>query len=540
MKSKDYVNVFDQIKDSVIALDNNAKIRYANQAQAKIYGLTPKDLIGKSIWTVAPRTVGTIVQKKVEEALRKKRMLTFEWKGVYQNTIWETTLFPTDSGITAISRNIAKRKKSEKKLLVALQNSQRRQTEVESLLAASKVVLGNKDFKTTAKIIFDSCKELLGATSGYVALLSDDGKDNIVLFLESGGMPCSVDPSLPMPIRGLREIAYNTGAVIFENNFSKSKWLSLLPSGHVPLRNVLFAPLIVDGKTAGVIGLANKSKDFTEDDGKIAVAFGSIISIALINSQIMESLEEKNEKLRQYSQNLETLVEEKTNQLKNIERLATIGATAGMVGHDIRNPLQAIISDTFLLRPLLYSIAESEMKKEIMESLDSIDQNVAYINKIVQDLQDFAKPINPQFEEVNFKSLLHDVLIKKAIPKEIEASFIIGEDADKVEADSSLLKRILANLVNNAVQAMPDGGKLFIKTCKKPDMIILSVEDNGIGIPDEIKDKLFTPLFTTKSKGQGFGLAVVKRMTESLGGRVTFESEKGKGSKFTLELPIKH
>ena len=538
MKSNDYVTVFDQIKDSVIALDDSTKIRYVNQAQAKIFGLSPKELVGKSIWTVAPNISGTIFKKKVEEALRKKRMLTFEWKRVNQNTTWETTLFPTDSGVTAISRDISKRKKAEKKLLFALQNSQHRQTEVEALFAASKVVLGNKDFKISAKTIFDSCKKLLGATSGYVALLSDDGKDNIVLFLESGGMPCSVDPSLPMPIRGLREIAYNTGAVIFENSFARSNWQSLLPNGHVALKNVLFAPLIVDGKTVGVIGLANKCKDFTEDDGKIALAFGSIISIALINSQIMEALEEKNEKLRQYSQNLETLIEEKTNQLKDIERLATIGATAGMVGHDIRNPLQAIISDTFLLKPLLSNIAKNEMKKEIMESLDSIDQNVAYINKIVQDLQDFAKPIRPQFEEVVFQFLIEDVLSKNAIPKDIEASLVVGVGADRIKADPLLLRRILANLVNNAVQAMPNGGKLFIKTSKKPDVIALSIEDNGVGIPDEIKDKLFTPLFTTKSKGQGFGLAVVKRMTESLGGRVKFESELYKGSIFTLELPI--
>ena len=99
------------------------------------------------------------------------------------------------------------------------------------------------------------------------------------------------------------------------------------------------------------------------------------------------------------------------------------------------------------------------------------------------------------------------------------------------------MKRILSNLVINAVQAMPNGGKLEVKACPNAGEFVITVKDTGMGIPEEIKTKMFTPLFTTKSKGQGFGLPVVKRMTEALGGTVTFESEEGKGTTFTLRLP---
>jgi signal transduction histidine kinase len=106
-------------------------------------------------------------------------------------------------------------------------------------------------------------------------------------------------------------------------------------------------------------------------------------------------------------------------------------------------------------------------------------------------------------------------------------------------ADPDYIKRIVSNLILNAIQAMPNGGKLTVKADK--DKVsgdyVLSVEDTGVGIPDEIKDKLFTPMFTTKSKEQGFGLAVVKRMTETLGGTVVFESEHGKGTKFIVRSP---
>ena len=92
-------------------------------------------------------------------------------------------------------------------------------------------------------------------------------------------------------------------------------------------------------------------------------------------------------------------------------------------------------------------------------------------------------------------------------------------------------------MVLNAVQAMPKGGKLSIYAYRKKADIVIEVQDTGEGIPEEAKSKLFTPMFTTKSKGQGFGLAVVKRVTESMNGTVTFESEQGKGTKFIMRFP---
>ena len=95
-------------------------------------------------------------------------------------------------------------------------------------------------------------------------------------------------------------------------------------------------------------------------------------------------------------------------------------------------------------------------------------------------------------------------------------------------ADSAYINRIMYNLVNNAVQAMPKGGKLTIHAYKEANDSIMTVEDTGVGIPESVKGKLFTAMFTTKAKGQGFGLVVIKRMTESLGGTVSFESQEGK------------
>ncbi len=225
-------------------------------------------------------------------------------------------------------------------------------------------------------------------------------------------------------------------------------------------------------------------------------------------------------------------------QLQDKERLAGIGATAGMVGHDIRNPLQAILSDTYLLKTELTSMPECETKEGVAESLDGIENNVNYINKIVQDLQDYARPLTPSAKETDLEKIFEEVLVNKAVPKRVKVTSKVEADAKNLTVDPDLLKRVLTNLVNNAVQAMPKEGKLTINGYKDVESAIITVEDTGLGVAEEIKPKLFTPLFTTKSKGQGFGLAVVKRMTEAMGGTVAFESEVGKGTKFTVRLPV--
>jgi PAS domain S-box-containing protein len=243
--------------------------------------------------------------------------------------------------------------------------------------------------------------------------------------------------------------------------------------------------------------------------------------------------------LEETNRNLEKLVEERTKQLRDSERLAAIGATAGMVGHDIRNPLQAITGDVYLAKTELAAVPESEEKKNTLESLQEIEKNIDYINKIVADLQDFARPLKPHMEEADLKLIISELLAKNDLPENVKVSVKVDSGARKVVVDSAYINRIMYNLVTNAVQAMPKGGKLVIRAYKdkKTSDAVITVEDTGVGIPENAKNKLFTPMFTTKSKGQGFGLAVIKRMTEALSGNVTFESQEGNGTKFTVRLP---
>ena len=178
----------------------------------------------------------------------------------------------------------------EQDLNSALALAKRRTEEFAALLGAARAILKNQGFKDCARAIFDECKSLIGATAGYVALLDEKGAENKVLFLDSGGLPCGVDPALPMPIRGLRAEAYHSGTAVLHNDFAYSTWSKFLPGGHVTLTNVLFAPLMIEGKAVGLLGLANKPAAFTENDRQLASAFGELAAIALRNSLILDQL----------------------------------------------------------------------------------------------------------------------------------------------------------------------------------------------------------------------------------------------------------
>jgi len=265
---------------------------------------------------------------------------------------------------------------------------------------------------------------------------------------------------------------------------------------------------------------------------------GSVIGTWSI---VRDITEQKNQQknLKQQTDILEKIVAERTKQLRDAERLATIGQTAGMVGHDLRNPLQTVLGELYLAKSDVESIPEGIAKSSLQENIRIIEEQITYMDKIVSDLQAFVQPIKTDKKPFDLKQLIGSVFETIIVPQEITVHTKIYQKNTQIKADPQLLKRVLINLVNNAIQAMQDGGTLTI--CSKPhskEKLTLYVQDTGVGISDQIKNQIFTPLFTTKPRGQGFGLAVCKRVIEAHGGTISFESQPGKGTKFTIQLPI--
>jgi PAS domain S-box-containing protein len=267
---------------------------------------------------------------------------------------------------------------------------------------------------------------------------------------------------------------------------------------------------------------------------------GNIIGIVGVGRDITK-LKEAEEKLQEYTRNLEKILEERTRQLRESERLAAIGEATMMVGHDLRNPLQAIINNVYIIKSKcldkLPKMARSILEREGLEEiLKRIENEINYMNKIVRDLQDYSKPITPKYGRIRLTQMIERILSQIVPPEKIVVRKNIY--VEEIVCDEMLLERVLYNIILNAVQAMPEGGTLTITGEKSDGNIILSVEDTGVGIPENILPKLFAPFFTTKAKGQGLGLAICKRFIEVLNGKIDVASEVGKGSKFTITIPL--
>lgn len=226
--------------------------------------------------------------------------------------------------------------------------------------------------------------------------------------------------------------------------------------------------------------------------------------------------------------------------LKENERMAAIGETAAMVGHDLRNPLQVIVGSIDLIKKRLNKRGDSSDGREIEKWVDKIDAQTDYMNKIVSDLQDYSRNIKPTREEADVEALMRDVVSSVDIHGDVDVSIVLDEGLPDISVDETLMKRLFTNLILNAVQAMPDGGSLSIRGSLQGDDVVISVEDTGVGIREENLDEIFKPLFTSKAKGTGFGLPVCKRIVDAHGGTISVESEEGVGSTFTVKLPVTH
>ena len=256
---------------------------------------------------------------------------------------------------------------------------------------------------------------------------------------------------------------------------------------------------------------------------------GQPASLSFVRSMAERKRMEK--ELREHTERLEYLVEKRTGELQEAERMAAIGELAAMVGHDLRNPLTGIMGATYFLKKKYTSINDSDTDK----MLDIIERNVEYSNKIIKDLLDYSKKIQPGLHRMSLIGILGDALESFEIPENI----VVDQtelSRMEVEVDPQMMKRVFINMLSNAVDAMPEGGHIRIESHEKGDKLEISLTDTGKGIPEDVFKHIWKPLFTTKAKGMGFGLSICKRLVECQGGSIDVESVEGKGTTFTISL----
>jgi PAS domain S-box-containing protein len=493
--------VIESAPDAIFSTDSSFRIKSWNKRAERMFGWSAEEAIGKVTTEIFKPLFPTSIRTQ-EEAI-EQLMKNGSWKGEVIYHKKDASSIPV-----AVSAILVKNEKGDVSGMVAVVHD------------ISKRI---RRVKTLREVQRDLNRAQAVAKTGSWRL---DVKRNVLLWSDENHRMFGVPKGTPMTYESFLEKVYPE-----DRKFVDRQWHAALRGKPYDIEH----RIIVDGEVRWVRERAEL--EFGRD-GTLLGGFGTTQEITDL-VEMRKKLEDAMVQVEVFANQMEVLAEERAEKLKDAERLAAIGATAGMVGHDIRNPLQAIVGDLYLLECDLASMPEGEEKKGMKESLAAIKKSVDYINKIVQDLQDYARPVKPALEETDFEELCSEVLFKDDFPENIDATYWVDEKARKVFADPELLRRILTNLINNAVQAMPEGGSLEIRACEKDGDFVISIQDSGAGIPEEIKPMLFLPLFTTKSKGQGFGLAVVKRLTETLGGTVTLESGEGKGTKFIVRLPQK-
>jgi len=287
---------------------------------------------------------------------------------------------------------------------------------------------------------------------------------------------------------------------------------------------------------------------FYTKKGKLKYGYATVsilpeTSKSLVSIIDISEMKEKERQLKVYTENLEKIVEEKTRELREKERMAALGEAAALIGHDLRNPLQAIRNNLYIIEQKVKGLKDEAIGKNELESVlgkvNTMYKEVEYMNKIVLDLQDYAAPIKPSKNQFDIRKVFDEVIVQCMVPENVKILFEIDKEAAEVKGDLYIVKRVLKNLILNAIQAMEEGGTLTLTAKRSGEKVLISVKDTGVGIPEENMSKIFTPFFTTKSKGQGLGLAVCKRLIEAIGGNITVESKVGKGTIFTITIPEK-
>ena len=269
--------------------------------------------------------------------------------------------------------------------------------------------------------------------------------------------------------------------------------------------------------------------------GALSLAFAKMLDSLKIR---FDELRQEREDLAELNQSLQIRVGSRTKELRTAlnelikkERLAAIGQMASIVSHEIKNPLAVIKNALYLIKARLGNGADVKIAK----NFKVIDDEINQANSIIEEILGYARTREQILTTIDLSLYAREILSSYPIPKNIQLTTYFYTEDLPVTIDTEEMKQALRNIVANAIEVMPDGGMLVVKTKRvQEDYASLSVTDNGPGIPEELQEQIFTPFFTTKARGTGLGLAVVKKVCSRNKVEFKLKSEVGKGTKMTF------
>jgi signal transduction histidine kinase len=224
------------------------------------------------------------------------------------------------------------------------------------------------------------------------------------------------------------------------------------------------------------------------------------------------------------------------SELELSRRMASIGRLTSGVGHEVKNPINAIVVHLELLKNKL-----GGDNAPALHHLDVIDSEIHRLDRVVQTLVDFTRPVELNLREQDLRPIVGDVLALASAELSTHKVALVSHMPSQplvANVDADLLKQALLNVVQNGAQAMPEGGKLEVVLEEGLKEAVLRIADEGAGIPDEIREKIFDLYFTTKTGGSGIGLAMTYRILQLHHGSIEVQSRQGRGTEFQLRIPL--
>ncbi len=301
------------------------------------------------------------------------------------------------------------------------------------------------------------------------------------------------------------------------------------------LNSAMAVPLKHGGRLLGILTTAHEEPDyFTSSNLRLLRSIGEQAALAVRNAQLHAALQS-------YAQNLEAMVEERTEalraaqaQLIQTEKLAALGRLAAGIAHEVNNPLQPV------LNCLEDAIEDLEQGMGVdPEGLRIAEREVQRIKTIVSRLLDFSRPSTSETVRIDLAVIIPEVLA--LVNKQLERMGVQVDvhlsEVDRLFGSPTQIKQVILNLLLNAMESMPDGGQITIDVYPDGDGAALAITDTGQGMDQQTIDQIFEPFYSTKGDGTGLGLAVSYGIIQGHGGAINVTSEPGRGSRFTVWLP---
>ena len=359
----------------------------------------------------------------------------------------------------------------------------------QTLLDFSQAITTILDLNRLSNLLVSTVTDAMGIDKGWLLIEKDDGKEYELVA------SIGLDEATKQNIDGNR--------VFGKNSVSDS---------------VISIPLQRDEHLIGVLFLGRKysGKRFTKADREILTILANQAAVAITNAKLV-------------------------NQLLRADQLAMLGRISAGIAHEVRNPLLAIKGAAqFLQGKFKEENEENEFASIIVEESDRI-------NQVITHFLDYARPVKPKLQPMDITECLNRTLTLVNVElrhAKIEIVRDYAPDLPKILGDEKQLGQVFLNLIINAIEAMPDGGTLSVKTCQSGEhaestFCEILISDTGIGMSTEEQARIFEPFYTGKEHGLGLGLAIVHEIVSEHGGTISVESEKGKGTTFTIRLPSK-